>query len=254
LILMDMFMPVMNGIEAASEIAALGTNTPIVAMTANIMKSELETYKKHGMADCVGKPFTSQELWHCLLKYLRPVSVFDVDAAEHTHDDDLQKKLKLNFVRNNTGKHKEIAEAFYGDDRGLAHRLAHSLKTNAGLIGKSGLQNAAAQVEAMLKEGIIPAAPQMDALKDELDAVIEELKPLLDEHTEQTERGLLNKVQISALLAKLEPLLKSRNPECLALLDDIRSVPGAKSLAQQIERYDFKLAAQTLSELKKDWM
>ncbi|MDR2964324.1 MAG: response regulator, partial [Treponema sp.] len=42
LILMDMFMPVMDGMEAASKIMAMNTGTPIVAMTANVMVSELE--------------------------------------------------------------------------------------------------------------------------------------------------------------------------------------------------------------------
>ncbi|MCL2051503.1 MAG: ATP-binding protein [Lachnospiraceae bacterium] len=70
LIFMDMFMPVMDGMEAASKIAALETGTPIVAMTANVMTSELKKYKENGMPDCLGKPFTSQDLWQILVKYL----------------------------------------------------------------------------------------------------------------------------------------------------------------------------------------
>jgi len=54
LIFMDIFMPVMDGLEAAANIAALGTDTPIVAMTANIMASDLENYRKHGLPDYVG--------------------------------------------------------------------------------------------------------------------------------------------------------------------------------------------------------
>jgi len=70
LIFMDMFMPVMDGMEASAKIIALNTGSPIIAMTANIMTSDLENYKKHGMSDYIGKPFTSQELWSVLLKYL----------------------------------------------------------------------------------------------------------------------------------------------------------------------------------------
>ena len=72
LIFMDIFMPVMDGIEAASKIMALNTGTPIVAMTANIMSSDVEVYKSSGMPDCIGKPFTSHELWRVLIKYLSP--------------------------------------------------------------------------------------------------------------------------------------------------------------------------------------
>ncbi|MDR2600313.1 MAG: response regulator [Oscillospiraceae bacterium] len=75
LIFMDMFMPVMDGMEAASKILELNTGTPIIAMTANIMTSELENYEKAGMPDCLGKPFTSQELWQILLKYLTPIDI-----------------------------------------------------------------------------------------------------------------------------------------------------------------------------------
>jgi CheY-like chemotaxis protein len=63
----------MDGLEAAQVIFSLNTNIPIVAMTANIMIEDMEVYDKSGMHDCLSKPFTSQELWHCLLKYFTPL-------------------------------------------------------------------------------------------------------------------------------------------------------------------------------------
>jgi CheY-like chemotaxis protein len=74
LIFMDMFMPVMDGIEASDKIMAMNTETPIVAMTANVMVSELEIYKEHGISDCLGKPFSSHDLRQILLKYLSPIN------------------------------------------------------------------------------------------------------------------------------------------------------------------------------------
>jgi len=71
LIFMDMFMPVMDGIEAAANIIALNTGTPVVAMTANVMSSDLENYRNNGMPDCLSKPFTSQDLWRILVKYMK---------------------------------------------------------------------------------------------------------------------------------------------------------------------------------------
>jgi CheY-like chemotaxis protein len=73
LIFMDIHMPVMDGIEAASKITKRDTGTPIVALTANVMANDRELYMKNGMKDCVGKPFVSQDLWRCLLKYFTPV-------------------------------------------------------------------------------------------------------------------------------------------------------------------------------------
>jgi len=72
LIFMDMHMPVMDGLEAAMHIMELKIGVPVVAMTANVIYNDKEIYKKNGMNDCVGKPFTSQELWRCLMKYLTP--------------------------------------------------------------------------------------------------------------------------------------------------------------------------------------
>ncbi|MCL2665617.1 MAG: ATP-binding protein [Defluviitaleaceae bacterium] len=70
LIFMDIHMPVMDGLEASSIINGLKTGTPVVALTANIMTNDIELYKANGMKDYLGKPFTSQELWGCLQKYL----------------------------------------------------------------------------------------------------------------------------------------------------------------------------------------
>jgi CheY-like chemotaxis protein len=82
LIFMDIHMPVMDGLEAAAEINKLNTGTSIVAMTANIMTDDREQYITHGMVDCVGKPFTSQELWRCLLKHLVPVNTAVSEKTE----------------------------------------------------------------------------------------------------------------------------------------------------------------------------
>jgi len=67
LILMDVFMPVMSGLEAATEMLNMGVKTPIIALTANVMPHDIEHYKEIGMSDHLGKPFTSQELWKCLV-------------------------------------------------------------------------------------------------------------------------------------------------------------------------------------------
>ncbi|MCL2809360.1 MAG: ATP-binding protein, partial [Treponema sp.] len=74
LIFMDMHMPVMDGFEASAQIVKLNTGIPMVAMTANIMAEDVEVYKASGMPDYLGKPFTSQELWRCLLKYIKPLN------------------------------------------------------------------------------------------------------------------------------------------------------------------------------------
>jgi CheY-like chemotaxis protein len=64
----------MDGMETAIEINKLNIGLPIVAMTANVMSDEFDVYRASGMNDFIGKPFTSQELWHCLLRYFKPLA------------------------------------------------------------------------------------------------------------------------------------------------------------------------------------
>ena len=64
-ILMDVQMPVMNGFEATHGIRNLEgekANTPIIAMTANVLKEEVDLCYEVGMNDFIGKPFDTKEL------------------------------------------------------------------------------------------------------------------------------------------------------------------------------------------------
>ena len=262
LILMDIFMPVMGGVEAASKIAALNTGTPVVAVTANIMPSELDKYKKSGMSDCLGKPFTSQELWRVLLKYLTLTGSSVVNGTDARTHDELQKKLRVNFIKSNQTIYAEIIEAIEAGDARLGHRLSHTLKGNAAIIGKTKLQAAASALEDLFKEAAVSqlCAPQSQALsecmkilKSELEPVLEELRPLLDEEFAKSKKTLSFE-QALAVFEKLEPLLEDLNSECMNLLDDVRSIAGAEELVRQIEDYEFELAAQTLAGLKKKWV
>jgi CheY-like chemotaxis protein len=250
LIFMDIHMPVMDGLEAAPKIARLGSGTPIVAMTANVMADDQKLYKKSGMPDCLGKPFTSQELWRCLMKYLTPVEQTIVDKKEQMDADALlRRQLQIHFVRNYRTKGDEIRKALASGDRILAHRLAHTLKSNAGQIGESGLQRAAADVERLLKNGKAKLPEEhLGLLETALRAVLQKLAPLLDASASAIRT--LDAGQARTLLEQLEPMLRYRNPECLNLLDDIRALPGAEELALQVEDLDFKQALVTLAALR----
>lgn len=64
-ILMDVQMPIMNGYEATSSIRLLESekaSTPIIAMTANVLKEEVDLCYQAGMNDFIGKPFDTEEL------------------------------------------------------------------------------------------------------------------------------------------------------------------------------------------------
>lgn len=73
-ILMDLHMPVMDGLEATSRIRALGgwcATVPIIAVTANPdMLTDPHTGVADGFTDVISKPIDSTTLAHALLKYL----------------------------------------------------------------------------------------------------------------------------------------------------------------------------------------
>jgi signal transduction histidine kinase/CheY-like chemotaxis protein len=73
LVLMDIQMPEMDGIEATRKIRELGkfNELPIVAMTANAMQGDRELSLKAGMDDHINKPFNVQELFSTLARCLR---------------------------------------------------------------------------------------------------------------------------------------------------------------------------------------
>jgi PAS domain S-box-containing protein len=65
IVLMDVHMPVMDGVEATTRIRALGgvyQTLPIVAMTAAVLANQVENFKRAGMTDHIGKPFDPREL------------------------------------------------------------------------------------------------------------------------------------------------------------------------------------------------
>ncbi len=71
IILMDVQMPVMNGFEAAKGIRNLNSekaDTPIIAMTANVLKEEVDLCYQAGMDDFIGKPFDTKELLNKIFK------------------------------------------------------------------------------------------------------------------------------------------------------------------------------------------
>ncbi|MCL2269781.1 MAG: transporter substrate-binding domain-containing protein [Treponema sp.] len=259
LIFMDMHMPVMDGLEAAECIFKLNTGVSIVAMTANVMSNDREIYRAIGIEDCVGKPFSSQELWRCLLKYFKPASGGIVQKDEPLQSElEFMKSLYILFAKSNQNIYKEIVTAIKDGDIKLAYRLAHTLKSNAGQLGKMALQKAAADVEFRLRDGENRVADeQLQLLEAELVLVLNEFAPLLDEpeaHEGTEQVPLLEPEKVQELFQKLEDLLKSGNPECINFSNDLYAVPGDNDLIHklilQMNDFEFEGALSTLTKLK----
>ncbi len=186
IIFMDIHMPVMDGLEASQKIMALGSSAPIIALTANAMVKDKETYLAHGMADYLAKPFVSRELWGCLLRQLTPIgtrpeaclpdnaaapesapdgqstaennaqeensSVFNKNLGleRSANDQSLYARLLRDFAEDYRDEFVRLSAALKSGDIKSAHRMAHTLKGVAGTIGAIRLANAAEAVEKAL--------------------------------------------------------------------------------------------------------
>ena len=255
LIFMDMHMPVMDGLEAAAEILHCKIDVPIVALTANVMVSDRERYRASGMTDYMGKPFTSQELWSCLMRHFTPVDWQPVNGIQHSQaENELRQKLINNFVKHNRTLSREFSEAVNAGDVKLAHRLVHTLKSNAGQLGMTALQKVAEHMEDLLRDGISPAVlALMHLLETELNTVLENLAPLADSPASPQpvpQSEALDAEQVRELFATLEPLLEVGNPKCLHCIDSLRLLPGSEELIALMEDMEFEKALKTLAELK----
>ena len=86
------------------------------------------------------------------------------------------------FIKGNQNAIREINEAIGAGDIKSAYRIVHNLKSNAGFIGKSDLQQAAGVVEAKLKDGKnLVTSSQMAALEQELNVALVELASMINE-------------------------------------------------------------------------
>jgi HPt (histidine-containing phosphotransfer) domain-containing protein len=187
----------MDGLEAVTAITEMGVKTPVVALTANVMSDAVELYEQSGMTDTVGKPFTAKELWHCLIKYFanenRPKFVTGKSteqaaqgvtgfaaAKQSAHDSDIDlERLQQTFIQSNQDTHANISDALKSGDMKTAHRLVHSLKSNAGYIMESRLQETCDILESLLVQDSPPAAlveGYMEDIKSELWGIFEKIE------------------------------------------------------------------------------
>ncbi|MBS1160334.1 MAG: domain S-box protein [Proteobacteria bacterium] len=215
LILMDVQMPIMDGLAATRAIrqkeAASARHVPILAMTANAFSEDQRRCLEAGMNDHVAKPVDPQDLYASLIKWLPAPSPAQADggpglpqvaAAESTVYPSLSDALAqisgldphigLNAVRGRTGSYTrllrtftqthadapdEIARLLSAGQRNDALRAAHSLKGAAATLGIIAIQEAAARLEAALQQSA--AGAEVEQRLTELAEQHQRLIPLI---------------------------------------------------------------------------
>ena len=142
LILLDIQMPVMDGIQAISIILATGCTTPIIALTANAMEHEVQRYMKLGFSDHLAKPIDRSKFVQKISHYLQ----LDLDDDVELSSLELT-KLKANFVKSLQDSIHSIElqmRAKAWQELGLN---AHAIKGAAGMFGFDSISASADKLE-----------------------------------------------------------------------------------------------------------
>ncbi len=213
LVLMDMQMPVMDGITATKAIRSNPrfASLPIVAMTANAMDRDREQCFAAGMNDHLSKPIDLSKLFDVLLHWIPPraaaasaaasavssfasmptpapsavcgellVTGIDTTTALKRTGGNRRRyeSLLQRFAESQTLIVNDIQSALASNDSPAANRLAHSLKGASANLGANDLAEAAAKAEAAI-ESKQSIAPALDALRHSLDSTIAAIRSVL---------------------------------------------------------------------------
>ena len=252
LIFMDINMPIMNGIEASNIIRNLNVKTPIIATTANLTITNNSYSKEKSMDDSLSKPFSNEELWSILIKYLgEKIDKTKIDKYKEEEQLFLEKMHKT-FLSDNANIYERIKESIENDDFETAHRLAHDLKSNSDYIKQPKLRNIAKALEKNLKEYVYNEF-LMNALETELKVVIENIKSKIVSTVsiETNEIHVLNNSEKKELIKELEELLSTNNTGAMAYIPKLNSFEGSEELIKEIEDFHFEKALKILYKIKE---
>ena len=151
LVLMDIQMPVMDGISATRRLRELGYRGPIVALTANVMQADVQRYRACGCDDVLAKP-VDRDRFYGLLRRLVPAAQppsRDTEAAFAAEMAALTEEFRAGLP----ATLEAIATAVQSADRPTLKRLLHTLKGTAGSYGFADITRLAAEAERGLDEG-----------------------------------------------------------------------------------------------------
>ncbi len=284
IVLMDMQMPVMDGVSAARAIRrdARFAELPILAMTANALESDRQRCMDAGMQDFVTKPFEPDALWRALAAWIRPrpglggaasFAAGHASGAAAAHEALLlrpvqgldtalglrrvlgRRALYLALLAKFCASQRDAADAIRAalaqGDRESAERVAHTVKGVAGTIGAQGVAELAGTLEARLRA---PESPTVDAplqaLDEALRALVTELEAVLP--TDTTADAATRSMEAHAVMQMLAELLADSDPEARELVqaeeDALRQGLGEAydAVRKAVLEYDFDEAVEML--------
>jgi len=288
-VLMDIQMPIMDGLKAARGIRDGGKESlPIIAMTAHALVGDREKSLEAGMNDHVTKPINPKELMRTLSQWL-PDNKSDaplrtVPSATPTKEPGSMPDLPgvdtaqgLSRLRGNGKLYRKLLEDFAQDSVVLLDKLAadaaaerfeacrgvaHNLKGVAGNIGADRLREALARLEQTLLGGQGHLHTRLDDAVREAHRVTEGILKAYppEEETEipAADRDRVEGRGIQAMLPDLETLLgllERHDIDAQTLFLSLRDKLGAsapsqtRDMARLIEHFDFTSAGDILRQL-----
>jgi PAS domain S-box-containing protein len=274
IVLMDMQMPIMDGVTATLEIRknTLFNDLPIIAMTANAMQQDKEKCLAAGMNDHLSKPIDPDELFRTLLKWINPrPSALPVKIADSSMDDkqaipvidglnnelglkrvmgkkSLYLKLLHSYIDNQEFTPQKLQAALDDDDYKTAEIIIHSAKAVNGNIGAEDLQEMAAELETVIlnRENL---EPKLSAFKQQQSRLIEALKIALHSEITATQMAVIDEAKMTEVVNQLRTLLDDDDGEVLDILEEngelLSVYLGASSFAkldETIKNFDFEKA------------
>ncbi|MBV8621012.1 MAG: PAS domain-containing protein [Curvibacter sp.] len=286
LILMDMQMPVMDGITATRAMAPLLERrpTPVVAMTANARTSDREACMRAGMVDYLSKPIDPEALRQLLLRWIParriaplpvpdpgprptapPTAVWQVpglDVAQGLRrtlgNMELYRSLLHKFLAGQLGCGPLLIEALQRQDLPQARLLAHSLKGVAGQVGAGELQRRAAELEEALlgSAGMDVLVSQAQALEAALatmaQALAAALAPGPAAAVPVAPPAPVRDEAVQSLLRQLQALLADDDPEASEWLaahaTALKTALGGdyRAVEGAVQGFDFPQALEVL--------
>ncbi|WP_440054694.1 tetratricopeptide repeat protein [Pseudoalteromonas sp. T1lg65] len=146
LVLMDIQMPKMDGVEALRIIREAGYDGPVYALTANVLAHEIKKYMDAGFTGHIGKPVNSQELRSILVKHLY---MDHMQHEEKLHID--MSDLKLSFASTFEQERYALIDAWQVKDWQKLQDICHKLAGAAALFGYQDLASVTKALEKALK-------------------------------------------------------------------------------------------------------
>ena len=200
-VLMDIQMPEMDGLEAtrrirAGEIPGVPVDLPIIAMTAHALKGDRERFLESGMDEYLSKPVGSEEIQAALHRVLSTKKNATKEYAgmagsrvlneewlleKARGNREFLKKLFTVFVDQQPQKIEEMRQALANGDLNEVTFMAHTLKGGAATMGAEVLKDRAYEVEKASKAGDADQAErEIEALAGELEETMQAMREFVD--------------------------------------------------------------------------